>query len=102
MTMQFSSFPLRRDVTVDGVSNTVTVDFSEDIKRETTFANSQPTGFRNVSASLPDASGNLIPFTVSRHGRKIIVTFDSVPPVLNINGDPNVFNLIVTLLFDAD
>jgi len=102
MTMKYSLSLTRGPVIPDGVSATVTVDFSEDIRVLSRFANASPSGLLATHCDVTDASGTPIAFTATRHGKRVTWTFTSVPPELGQNGAPNAFNAVADFLFDSD
>jgi hypothetical protein len=92
-----------RSIVPDGVSNSLTVDFSEDV-RSYFNANKAPVGLHpdGTFAAAVDANSDPIASTVSRQGKKVTWAFASVPPALNINNAPNVFGVGAVFLFDSE
>lgn len=110
MTMQYSLTVKRSPIYPDGTSNSVTVDFTEDLKKVHTFGNNSPSGLGVIFCDAHDENNAPIGFTAVRQGRSVKFKFESVPPLTTRNTNPppdlipslNPFTVQVEFLYPSD
>jgi hypothetical protein len=103
MAFQFILDMPRRNVLADGQSNSLTVDYSLEIEKLSTFWDRSPNGIHLARSTATDnnAMATLIPFSLVLNGNRVTWIFDHPPPAVNMTGQPYIFEVSASLLFSA-